>query len=1458
MFMKLTFTFFHAAGLAAEFLIQQFHLKTAFAVSILVHEWAHMVAAIFANVVLNGKSASVSTILKRSNLTANLTLGQIIQLITPCMPLPAGFNPHVDIPAIGNSAMVARKQVYESIEMAGVAGSLMAAACVSYSDYFGIPVMIGFWITVLLSLVSDTHLFRRFTQDTTSSASTATTKLGFRQELWEAPVWRFFCGNFGIIVACPESQSGLSVFGVLKAMAKICMMRGAQSGGIGALMEHDKKVGCFRSRVSAAKRDDLGLLLAGKFKNDATISKYLKQAPVTTTNMDMGIFFGHTRFATSSIPLATETHPHQWTSADKIRCTFWSISTNGTWTSTPNASPGVMITHNGDFEFFELFGVERTFGQIQKWLSSVLNSPPPASCDSVGIAGVFEYLRTQGLFPQSLRLAYQQKIATSFDESLPGYTGSGKDIEGSGLCAPPTWSELSSAGEVLSKAFSTWISSNANSVLNKSSNGSLASAAETMKQAVEEAGGVTSLVAHLKAALEPMAKQGHPWLARVATNNKWDEFLSGTVENFLSNDLYSSLQTFFKHGRGSFGMAVVCELDPDRIVLAALNQTLSMTFSPENRAVMYSSEPQVIMINTNESSGQEPAQTQSTNNWRAGHPTHRIDLDSGEGEAVLLTFRKPDADWEYEFGWSPFAEESAATPDYCRMFMFNMRHKTIVTKDDMVSSGRIIALKDNSFIDFSAAAKSKIYKDSVAQDLADIPALLSSIHESFVDPKALNRLTVDEFYIQLLGVLDRKAAGMKISTDRQPPIDLLIIGVEVSLWAGEQFATDLKTMFPMLTNVVAISANKVIGVIGNARGTVAPTGFDFTLGQGTLDPNHTMVLAISHSGQTFPTMHATKILQAAIPGRVFVLSGSYDTQMGLAVGHQLQNNGAPFCARMFSTGAGWRGAEPPTVTIAAIHHTLTAILIHCADACNKTKSAYASLSKQEMVELQSVLEIFSTQSVGSILGVDQNGNPMESKVNEDLKKMGNHWSWHILEGVIAWIIAAAYILGTVISGYPLCSGISRAAGFDSTSAGSYVLRTVDACLYIWIWHLSCIVIRLLTGRPLLARFGKRTLVVADVPYVNQTLDTYVSKLFALSFGIASIDVHGANPADHFVHKYTHRVARGVLIAAGRPDGRICSQTTTESSVLLALTQAHVIRSLGCPPEIMTVGHNPFYNATAQDHQIVLPTNRHRFLCEAMIEAEAPDLLEPSQRLAKIASMMEDTEHYLKEQEKGADLSALITTVSEWVDDADPNKSEYYVGVDGLRKPQMLCLAQTGAHRCGDPLCYLRQLGPIAASCVEDGTDEFKDGQYEIETIQDNLEGQSDVEQLVEARCLSLERLLAFEVIFHQMASRVSNFWPLNFDISRSQSGLRICTTAGPVSASDLVREYQETLDFYERSEKFKDHEVALRSLESMVQYKKSLRSGTAILNRATSSEADSSVQFSASRAASLETPIIAE
>ncbi|GAQ85583.1 hypothetical protein KFL_002420165 [Klebsormidium nitens] len=45
-----------------------------------------------------------------------------------------------------------------------------------------------------------------------------------------------------------------------------------------------------------------------------------------------------------------------------------------------------------------------------------------------------------------------------------------------------------------------------------------------------------------------------------------------------------------------------------------------------------------------------------------------------------------------------------------------------------------------------------------------------------------------------------------------------------------------------------------------------------------------------------------------------------------------------------------------------------------------------------------------------------------------------------------------------------------------------------------------------------------------------------------------------------------------------------------------------------------------------------------------------------------------------------------------------------------------------------------------------------------------------------------------------MARRVSSFWPLNFDMHRSQSELRIATTAAPVSAAELEREWEESQD----------------------------------------------------------------
>jgi len=64
----------------------------------------------------------------------------------------------------------------------------------------------------------------------------------------------------------------------------------------------------------------------------------------------------------------------------------------------------------------------------------------------------------------------------------------------------------------------------------------------------------------------------------------------------------------------------------------------------------------------------------------------------------------------------------------------------------------------------------------------------------------------------------------------------------------------------------------------------------------------------------------------------------------------------------------------------------------------------------------------------------------------------------------------------------------------------------------------------------------------------------------------------------------------------------------------------------------------------------------------------------------------------------------------------------------------------------------------------------------------------------ENRHASLERYVAFLVLFHQMAARVASFAPLGFNVSRSQSQLRVATTAAPISAAEIQHAWDSDFD----------------------------------------------------------------
>ena len=228
---------------------------------------------------------------------------------------------------------------------------------------------------------------------------------------------------------------------------------------------------------------------------------------------------------------------------------------------------------------------------------------------------------------------------------------------------------------------------------------------------------------------------------------------------------------------------------------------------------------------------------------------------------------------------------------------------------------------------------------------------------------------------------------------------------------------------------------------------------------------------------------------------------------------------------------------------------------------------------------------------------------------------GRKWAQHITEGVTAWLLAAVYILGTVISGFPAfhaimvrlhtlneqdcCAQGSARQGEGRkrpkecltpaklSEAGCvlqlpgqhlasvrYVSRGLDALLYVFSPVVACYLLRLLQRRQLLARLGKRVILVCDVPWCHQVQpcqhwpclaffalpsdlmkhlcagardlcqqDVFAqlrgdirggvhpvpAKASAHEWGLQCplsclwhVQVHGCNPRDHMVHRMTHR------------------------------------------------------------------------------------------------------------------------------------------------------------------------------------------------------------------------------------------------------------------------------------------------------------------------------------------------
>jgi hypothetical protein len=888
-------------------------------------------------------------------------------------------------------------------------------------------------------------------------------------------------------------------------------------------------------KIVNKKRDNLTNSLETAFAAERRKSSLTGIAPLESSVM--GVW--HYRFGTSGPPAVEETHWHEWMSARTEK--VWQFS-EGKWVCQKR-NVNHRITHNGDFDAWTIFGKSVENSELGWWLERVLNTPNRTKGDSPKIAGMMDLLITQGIWYASARLAYQLAIAESIESAFDGQKPA--------LDAPnaaPSEQDIKSWAAIFEKTFILYLK-----LLGAPDSPSCNQYLCRLEHDI------------LQAIAQNKAMAQWSWQKRRA-------FVRTTIYAFFHNDLYFATKTFMSKAKGSFGLVTVSTLEEEQLVLSAQGQPMSIGFNKEDNYMIYASEPaavDAVLLNLPNS--------------------YRLDLDRKTGEIALVS----------------------ATD----ITIYSMNSGCELTGAQL--KNRWISMEDHPYLPHVKYPQNDT-KDPVASDSQEIPLILEEIKLSWQNPNSLNRQSANylvQLFCQKAENFEQKQqtmmrAGWTAQLRQLPTVDLLITGVENSLWLGERFAQDLKTIFPWL-NIQTISSNQILQQLQQDFSSL-------NLGQDSL------VLAITQSGQTFPTVQAIdtfdQLRRQGIINELFILTGELSSFLGSPViqpKHPLDRVGEALSVRhrhnIFVNGSGRRTSEPATITVAAAQQTLTELLFYLARQLRLqfpgSNPFGMTLASESLDVLEKMRDDFLDLNVVQIIGTTPTGKAIPSSTRQTLIEGGRQWSNHVTETPLAWGIHALYVAITVGWAIPFGHTIPLAKTIwllimwvASIPYDWFLLKLIDPLITVtdiiiyifgsWLWTLG---LRYFQGRQLLARIGKRTLVIGDVPWVSQLLKSYVSKLFSLSYGIASLEVHGANPEDDLLHDYGHRVVRGTLLFLGVPDGRRSQKLIQkENAAIMTGKQADGVRNMNVGPEVVVLGSNPEIAHKGFTNAIILESDDGNF------------------------------------------------------------------------------------------------------------------------------------------------------------------------------------------------------------------------------------------------------------------------
>lgn len=789
---------------------------------------------------------------------------------------------------------------------------------------------------------------------------------------------------------------------------------------------------------------------------------------------------------------------------------------------------GTAIGHNGDNDAFLFWGGYLPYHQLRELLDIAFFTNDPTSGDSPPIAGEFDLINAQG------RDFHPPSVIETLGKTKSDWT------------AAVRWACV----ETVPRSFEEFKD--------------LALTREQLKMLAAVFGSVQEvwLGEQGLAASHPLTADQRASLAKrvvaaLRTDGRFtnlgsqygeraEAMVQEAVQAYYDYDMTRAMEIFMSRVSGTYGLGVITAQRQGRGYVGCLGQPVSLGFTDDGKKVMAVSDPSSLKI-------------------------------SKKGEKFYFRYRLDLQDGEFA--------ELVSEPD--RRIALRIYSKSLgrwLTSDDLKASGRLVDTWDNRYID---PLPERVENPVQNKDIPDSAPVMEAVSKSMQDPESFNRQTAANFY-----------QAFRRSAPNGKTVNLLVVGKKDSRESGENFVGTLRGLFPDPSfRTACLSANLVVKELTRALNDLVETArllgeesaefqnllLNFTLtinvqGQTLVLDKNTVVLGITQSGETSSTLSVIKAWEQLFPSQTFAMTGELSSEVAKPLGQSLRKE-APFTGRIFTTLTGRRPSETHTVTILAQRRLLKELALYLGECLRRDEPQGTPLGL--ILELEDFAELHrtnagATRDVAEITGQTVSSFDKNS-AHQGLRKLGNRWSLHYLDDYRSTILAIL-----------VYAALHGTTGLPTSGVG-----IVDGIFYFLIFRTLIVwSLRLLTGRPILARQGGRPMRIGASAYTHDTLEMFMRRaLFSnMAFGITGGNVESDDGEDEFLDQFGAELGRQGLVLLLTPDSRLPTQRLSVNAVNMTGSQSRIVESAFNRAEVVLLGKGPAGDRNTAEFHIQLPSH----------------------------------------------------------------------------------------------------------------------------------------------------------------------------------------------------------------------------------------------------------------------------